>query len=39
VHQATKLRALLKKPAALKIVGAHGALSPKLIERAGFDGI
>jgi phosphoenolpyruvate phosphomutase len=39
MHQATKLRALLKKPGATKIVGAHDALSAKLIERAGFDGV
>jgi len=36
---AAKLRAALKKPGALKIVGAHDALSARLIERAGFDGI
>jgi len=39
MDQATKLRALLKKPGAIKIVGAHDALSAKLIERAGFDGV
>ena len=39
MHQATKLRALLKNPGAIKIVGAHDALSAKLIERAGFDGV
>ncbi len=39
MHQATTLRALLKKPGAIKIVGAHDALSAKLIERAGFDGV
>ena len=39
MHQATKVRALLKKPGAIKIVGAHDALSTKLIERAGFDGV
>lgn len=36
---AAKLRAALKRPGALKIVGAHDALSARLIERAGFDGI
>ena len=36
---AAKLRAALKRPGALKIVGAHDALSACLIERAGFDGI
>jgi len=39
MHTATKLRAALKKPGALKIVGAHDALSARLIERAGFDGV
>ncbi len=39
MHQATKLRALFKRPGAIKIVGAHDALSAKLIERAGFDGV
>jgi len=39
MHQATKLRELLKRPGAIKIVGAHDALSAKLIERAGFDGV
>jgi phosphoenolpyruvate phosphomutase len=34
-----KLRAALKRPGALKIVGAHDALSARLIERAGFDGV
>jgi phosphoenolpyruvate phosphomutase len=36
---AGKLRAALKKPGALKVVGAHDALSARLIERAGFDGV
>jgi phosphoenolpyruvate phosphomutase len=36
---AAKLRATLKKPGAMKIVGAYDALSARLIERAGFDGI
>ncbi len=39
IHNAVKLRAALKKPGALKVVGAHDALSAKLIERAGFDGV
>lgn len=39
MHQATKLRALFKRPGSIKIVGAHDALSAKLIERAGFDGV
>lgn len=36
---AAKLRAALKRPGALKIVGAHDALSARLIERGGFDGV
>lgn len=36
---AQKLREALKRPGALKVVGAHDALSARLIERAGFDGI
>jgi len=36
---AAKLRAALTRPGAIKIVGAHDALSARLIERAGFDGI
>jgi phosphoenolpyruvate phosphomutase len=39
MHNATKLRAALKRPGALKVVGAHDALSARLIERAGFDGV
>ncbi|HEU4502883.1 MAG TPA: isocitrate lyase/phosphoenolpyruvate mutase family protein [Nitrospira sp.] len=39
MHNATKLRAALKKNGALKVVGAHDALSARLIERAGFDGV
>ena len=39
MHNATKLRAALKKTGALKVVGAHDALSARLIERAGFDGV
>jgi phosphoenolpyruvate phosphomutase len=36
---AAKLREALKKPGVLKVVGAHDALSARLIERAGFDGV
>jgi phosphoenolpyruvate phosphomutase len=36
---AAKLRALLKRPGVIKAVGAHDALSARLIERAGFDAI
>lgn len=39
MHNATKLRTALKKTGALKVVGAHDALSARLIERAGFDGV
>lgn len=39
MHPATKLRALLRRPGIIKAVGAHDALSAKLIERAGFDAI
>jgi phosphoenolpyruvate phosphomutase len=36
---AAKLRVLLKRPGVIKAVGAHDALSARLIERAGFDAI
>lgn len=39
MHNATKLRSLLNRPGLVKVVGAHDALSAKLIERAGFDGV
>lgn len=39
MHNATKLREALKRPGALKVVGAHDALSARLIELAGFDGV
>jgi phosphoenolpyruvate phosphomutase len=39
MHNASKLREALKKPGALKVVGAHDALSARLIEQAGFDGV
>ncbi len=39
MHSATKLRRLLQRPGIIKAVGAHDALSAKLIERAGFDAI
>jgi phosphoenolpyruvate phosphomutase len=39
MHNATKLRQALKRPGALKVVGAHDALSARLIEQAGFDGV
>lgn len=39
MHNTTKLRQLLRQPGIIKAVGAHDALSAKLIERAGFDAI
>jgi phosphoenolpyruvate phosphomutase len=39
MHSASKLRDALKRPGALKVVGAHDALSARLIELAGFDGV
>jgi phosphoenolpyruvate phosphomutase len=39
MNNAVKLRALLKRPGAIKAVGAHDALSARLIERAGFDAV
>ncbi|HKY73291.1 MAG TPA: isocitrate lyase/phosphoenolpyruvate mutase family protein [Nitrospira sp.] len=39
MHNASKLREALKRSGALKVVGAHDALSARLIELAGFDGV
>jgi len=39
MHNATTLRALLQRPGIIKTVGAHDALSAKLIQLAGFDAI
>jgi phosphoenolpyruvate phosphomutase len=39
MHNASKLRALLKRPGIIKAVGAHDAMSAKLIQEAGFDAI
>jgi len=39
MHNATKLRALMKRPGIVKAVGAHDALSAKLIQEAGFDAV
>lgn len=39
MHNATRLRALLERPGIIKAVGAHDALSAKLIQLAGFDAI
>ncbi len=37
--QAANLRELMRRPGIIKTVGAHDALSAKLIEEAGFDAI
>ncbi len=39
MNNAVKLRALLKRPGTIKAVGAHDAMSARLIQRAGFDAI
>ncbi len=39
MNNAVKLRALLKRPGVIKAVGAHDAMSARLIQRAGFDAI
>ncbi|MEP6889024.1 MAG: isocitrate lyase/phosphoenolpyruvate mutase family protein [Nitrospirales bacterium] len=39
MHNTTTLRALLQRPGIIKAVGAHDALSAKLIQLAGFDAI
>ncbi len=39
MHNATKLRDLLRRPGLVKAVGAHDALSAKLVQEAGFDAI
>ena len=39
MHNATKLRALLRRPGIVNAVGAHDALSAKLVQEAGFDAI
>src|SRR5438067_11448407 len=39
MHNATKLRDLLQHPGIIKAIGAHDALSAKLIQQAGFDAI
>jgi phosphoenolpyruvate phosphomutase len=39
MHNASKLRALLNRPGIIKAVGAHDAMSAKLIQEAGFDAI
>lgn len=39
MHNAAKLRSLLKRPGIVKVVGAHDALSAKLVQDAGFDAV
>ncbi len=39
MHSTTKLRALLQRPGIVKAVGAHDALSAKVIQESGFDAI
>lgn len=39
MHHATTLRNLLRRPGIIKAVGAHDALSAKLIQEAGFDAV
>src|SRR5881296_291542 len=39
MHNATKLRVLLQRPGIIKAIGAHDALSAKLIQQTGFDAI
>ena len=39
MHNASKLRVLLQRPGIIKAIGAHDALSAKLIQQAGFDAI
>jgi phosphoenolpyruvate phosphomutase len=39
MEQARQLRELLHRPGAVVAVGAHDALSARLIERAGFDAV
>src|SRR6266487_6820437 len=39
MKHATTLRELMKRPGLIRTVGAHDALSAKMIERAGFDAI
>jgi phosphoenolpyruvate phosphomutase len=39
MHNAARLRALMKGPGIVKAVGAHDAVSAKLIQEAGFDAV
>jgi phosphoenolpyruvate phosphomutase len=39
MHNATKLRQLLARPGLIKAVGAHDAISAKLVQEAGFDAV
>ena len=39
MHNASKLRALFRRPGIIKVGGAHDALSAKLVEEVGFDAV
>ena len=39
MHAATQLKTLFNQPGIIRIVGAHDALSAKLVQQAGFDGV
>ncbi|MDX1411576.1 MAG: isocitrate lyase/phosphoenolpyruvate mutase family protein, partial [Nitrospirales bacterium] len=39
MHAATHLKALLKQPGIIQVAGAYDALSAKLAQEAGFDGV
>jgi len=39
MHNAAKLRALMKRAGIVKVVGAHDAISAKLVQEAGFDAV
>ncbi len=39
MHAATPLKALFNHPGIITVAGAHDALSAKLVQEAGFDGV
>lgn len=39
MHPATQLKTLLQQPGMIKVGGAHDALSAKLVQEAGFEGV
>ena len=39
MHPASQLKTLLNQPGIITVVGAHDALSAKLVQKAGFDGV